>query len=128
MLVCRSSEIDFDAIWANLGGKIAIESPEKLLIYGIESLEELPFRCVDRCYLHVLYVSIISTVLKTGTLKTPRGGECPPPPPRPPLKETLASSESDNHSQDYCLTSLGNNTEECTIKKLITPHRPGGEV
>ena len=62
--------------------RIAIESPEKLSDndlenIGIESLEELPFRCVDRCYLHVLYmyVSIISTVLKTGTLKTQRGGK-----------------------------------------------------
>ena len=84
ILVCRSSEIDFDAIWANLGGKIAIESPEKLSDNDLENT-------VDRCYLHVLY---ISTVLKTGTLKTPRGwgkkfasrDECPLP---PPLQETL---------------------------------------
>ena len=40
-LVCRSSEIDFDAIWVNLGGKIAIESPEKLSDNDLENIIDI---------------------------------------------------------------------------------------
>ena len=47
ILVCRSSEIDFDAIWANLGGKIAI-------------IFSTLVSCRLACYLLTLGVNVIS--------------------------------------------------------------------